>query len=129
MAKVKLNAQTYLHVGVKSGPIGRNITLRPGINDIPEGDVIALLENPVAMKRVHMGIIELLDLPKTATIKKDFIRNVDSVLKIIPTVRDTKLLKGLIDYDGRPEVVQAAEKRLSDLKLQSQAVIANEHFK
>ena len=97
MAKVKLNAQTYLHVGVKAGALGRNITLKPGVNDIPEGDVVALLENPVAMKRIHLGIIELLDLPKG--FKKEVVRNLDSVLQLIPTIRDQPLLKGLINYD------------------------------
>lgn len=123
MARVKNNGENHFHLLYEK----KSLTLKPGINEVTEAQIMLLLDNPISRNRINLGIIEILDMP--SLYKKEQLRTTEKVIELIPKIKDIKLLKSIARYDGRSEVVKYAEERMNQLKNEDQKALANEHFK
>lgn len=120
MALVIYKGNTFYHVG--------NVTLRAGVNQVSEKDLAYLLAHPHFRQRVNLGIIDCPDLPRPAG--KDLAKNVEETLKVISRMNDFKVLQSIAKYDSRREVMEAAEKRVQQLKEKAASTdISLKHFK
>jgi hypothetical protein len=59
---------------------------------------------------------------------KDGKRSVEDMLTYIPKIMDVKLLKKIIDTDGRDKVIFAARDQLEAIKNPSKKADESEHF-
>ena len=107
MGLVKYNGKNVFGVGLK-GSIAR---LMPGINEVADNLLNEMKAHPLFQARTAKGIIEILQ----DSIGKDGKRTVEDMLQHIPNIFDIKLLKKLIDTDGRSPVVKAAQLQLVTL--------------
>lgn len=120
MALVIYKGNTFYHVG--------NVTLRAGVNQVSEKDMAYLLAHPHFRQRVNLGIIDCPDLPRPAG--KDLTKNVEETLQIIARMNDFKVLQSISKYDSRREVMEAAEKRVNQLKEKAASTdISLKHYK
>jgi hypothetical protein len=105
------------------------ITLLPGINEIDRERYDMFEHHPMFQARVRDGIIKILD---DVRIGPDGKKSINDMLKLMPKIYDTKLLKKIIREDGRDTVINAAKDQLeavSPSKKDSEAEAKNEHFK
>ena len=100
----------------------------PGINEVADNLLNEMKAHPLFQARTAKGIIEILQ----DSIGKDGKRTVEDMLQHIPNIFDIKLLKKLIDTDGRSPVVKAAQLQLDTIKNPSKVQAEKEdddHFK
>ena len=124
MALVKYNGKNVLGVAFQSG-ISR---IMPGVNDIQDDVLNKMKTHPLFQTRVNNGIIQILQ----DSIGKDGKRTVEDMLTHIPNIFDVKLLKKLIESDGRAPVVKAAQLQLDTIKNPAKVKAEqedDEHFK
>lgn len=120
MKTVIYKGNTLYHVG--------KITLRAGVNQVSDADMGYLMAHPHFMQRVNLGIIHVPHLPTLTG--KDLTRSIDEVIRIIAKMNDFKVLSSIAQYDNRIEVMQAATKRVDELKKRAASSdILNKHFK
>ena len=108
MALVKYNGKNVLGIGIKAG-LHR---VMPGINEIADEVLNQLKAHPLFQARVDKGQIQILQ----DSVSKDGKRSVEEMLNLMPSIFDIKLLKKLIDSDGRAPVVKAAQAQLEGIK-------------
>lgn len=102
------------------------IRLLPGINEIADKSWSCIQAHPFYNDFVAKGgLIVLNEPPKD----KDGRRSVADLLAYIPNIMDSKLLKKLIEEDGRELVAIAARDQMDIIKGKKQKVEENEHFK
>ena len=118
MALVRYNGKNVYYCNFTS-------RLMPGINEIPEGELKALLLHPLFQWRIEEGTIVIIpeSLEKEANGKK----TVKEMMKLIPQIYDHAYLQRIIEGDGREKVVDAAKKQLHKISHQAEAE-ENEHF-
>lgn len=120
MALVKNNSKKIQYVGLKA----KVIQLMVGVNEVAEGDLVALLDHPLFKLRVESGEMQIIDQKKDEAGKP----LASSMIKAIPDMYDQKLLKEIIENDGREQVILAAEKQLEKIKRSKKSEPKNEHF-
>lgn len=104
---------------------GEIIRLMPGINEVEDESLKRMKEHPLFQSRLNLGLVQIMQ----ENLEKDGKRSVNEMLKNIPQIFDTKLLKKIIETDGRERVIQAARDQLDLIKNPSKAKEAeSEHF-
>lgn len=124
MALVKYNGKNVLGVGIKTG-LSR---IMPGINEISDDVLSQMKAHPLFQARMSKGLIEILQ----DVVAKDGKRSIEDMLQMMPNINDVKLLRKLVDTDGRPQVVKAAQDKLDAIKNPSKAKAETEndsHFR
>lgn len=126
MALVKYNGKNVLGIGLKEGIT----TIMPGINEIADETFNLIKLHPLFNNRVAKGLVQIIhdSLGKDT---KDAKKLPDDMLEMIPNIFDLKLLKKLIDTDGRPAIVKAAQQQLDNIRnpAKAKAEQSDEHFK
>jgi hypothetical protein len=100
------------------------VRLLPGINEIPDKYMPAIKAHPFYNSFVKDGMFEILSETKD----NDGKRSVEDMLKFIPNMVDSRLLKKIISEDGRDVVTRAAQDQLDLIKGTKKKVEENEHF-
>jgi hypothetical protein len=113
MALVKYNGKNVLGIGIKTGLT----RIMPGINEVADDTLNLMKAHPLFQARVSKGLIQILQ----DSVGKDGKRPVEEMLQLMPNITDIKLLKKLIDSDGRAPVVKAAQSQLDAIKNPSKA--------
>lgn len=123
MALVNYTGKNVLGVCLKSGEICR---LLPGINEIDDEKLQVVKTHPLFQARQNKGLVQIM----SENLGKDGKRSIEDMLTHIPKIFDTKLLKKIIETDGRDKVIRAAESQLDAIKNPSKAKAEeeNEHF-
>lgn len=124
MALVNYNGKNVLGTCLPGGEI---IRLLPGINEVVNDDLKIMKMHPLFQTRMNKGLIQIMAEPAD----KDGKRSVDEMLTNIPKIFDVKLLKKIIETDGRDKVVHCAREQLDMIKNPSKAKAneEDEHFK
>ena len=107
-----------------------DVLLIPGVNEIEDGNLVAVLDHPLFQHRIDNGIIEIIDGPKRAEKDsegqkpqeapkrkrgrppKNKSSGDDKLIQLMPKIYDVKLLKKYISSSQNAAVVAAAEKQL-----------------
>lgn len=123
MALLNYSGKNVLGICLKSGEIVR---LLPGINEVSEDHLSFMKSHPLFQTRQTKGFIQIM----AEKLDKDGKRSVEEMVKNIPQIFDTKLLKKLIETDGRELVIIAAKSQLEKIKNPSKAKAeeSSEHF-
>jgi hypothetical protein len=123
MALIHYHGKNILGVCLPSGEIVR---LLPGVNEIEDDRMAQVKTHPQFQSRVKKGLAQIL----VDNVGKDGKRSVEDMLSLIPGMYDTRLLKKIIDSDGRDKVVRAAAEQLDKIKNPTKAKedSENEHF-
>ncbi|CDZ81871.1 hypothetical protein BN1013_02407 [Candidatus Rubidus massiliensis] len=119
MALVKYNGKNVYYCNFTS-------RLMPGINEIPEGELKALLLHPLFQWRVEEGIVVI--IPESTEKEADGKKSIKEMMKFIPQIYDHAYLNRIIESDGRDKVVDAAKKQLHKISHQAEEE-ENEHFR
>ena len=120
MAVVINKSKTFYHCG--------KISLRAGVNQVSEEDMAYLLLHPHFKQRINLGLIDVPSLPKLTG--KDLSRSMEETVAVIARMNDFKTLEALAKYDNRPEIMEAAEKRVNVLRAKFASTdITGKHFK
>ena len=90
-----------------------NIVLLPGVNELSDEEVAKMKAHPLMKPRFENDIVKILEPSKLGADGK---RSVKEMLEYIPKIFDSKLLKKIIESDGRDQVVQAARGQLDTIK-------------
>lgn len=123
MALVTYTGKNVFGVGLSGGELVR---LMPGINEVEDSKLELMKTHPLFQSRIQMGLVNIMvDSPS-----KDGKRTVEDMLKHIPNIFDIRLLKKIIDFDGRDRVVKAANDQLYKIKNPAKAKeeADNAHF-
>ncbi len=123
MALVSYLGKNILSVGLK---VGDPVRLLPGINEVEEDKLALAKQHPLFQSRLAAGTVVIMAESPT----KDGKRPVDEMLVYIPKIYDTKLLKKIIDTDGRDRVIASAKEQLDKIKnpAKAKAEESDEHF-
>lgn len=107
-------------------PSGEPVKLLPGINEVEDEKLQAMKKYPLFQSRVEQGLIIIM----MENLAKDGKRTIEEMLSHIPKIFDIKLLKKLIESDGRDKVVHAAREQLDKIKnpAKAKAQEQDEHF-
>jgi hypothetical protein len=123
MALVQYTGKNVFGVFMGAGDIMR---LLPGVNEINDEHLKKAMELPLFNDRIKKGQVLILNSP----VGKDGKRTVEDMLTNIPNMFDVKLLKKIIETDGRDAVVKAATTQIEKIKNPSKAKAdESEHFK
>lgn len=125
MALVQYTGRNVFGVGLKGGVLMR---LLPGVNEVQDEVLNQAKAHPLFMARVNKGIVKILQ----DSVGKDGKRSVEDMLTYIPNIFDVKLLKKIMDNDGRSPVIQAAQYQYDTIKNPAKAKADKEdgdHFK
>lgn len=123
MALIHYHGKNILGVILTSGEI---IRLMPGVNEVEDEKMASVKAHPQFQSRVKKGLVQVL----MDNVGKDGKRSVEEMLSLIPGIFDTKLLRKIIDGDGRDKVVRAAAEQLDKIKNPSKSKedADHEHF-
>ncbi len=124
MALIKYNGKNVLGVSLKTGLV----RIMPGVNEVADDALILMKDHPLMKARIDKGLVQIIQ----DAASKDGKRSVEEMLQLMPNIFDLKLLKKLIDADGRAPVVKAAQQQLDAIKNPSKAKADAEddsHFK
>ena len=122
MALVNYTGKNILGVCLDKGEIVR---LLPGINEVEDAKLQQMQKHPLFQARVGKGMVIIMEPPKSGK------QTESEMLGMIPQIVDVKLLKKIIDTDGRGSVVDAAKDQLGKIKNPVKAkseANQNEHF-
>lgn len=123
MALVQYTGKNVFGVFIGAGEIMR---LLPGVSEVSDEHLKLAMTMPLFQHRIKEGKVLLL----TTNIGKDGKRTVEDMLSNIPNMFDVKLLKKIIESDGREQVVKAATSQIDKIKNPSKAKAdESEHFK
>jgi hypothetical protein len=124
MTLLNYNGKNVLGICMAGGDIVR---LLPGINEVSEIDFKSMKSMPLFQSRLRDNLIQVLDEGK----EKDGKRTIEEMLSYIPKIFDTKLLKKILETDGRDKVIKAANMQLENIKNPSKAKeeASDEHFR
>lgn len=127
MALIQYHGINVITAGVAGG--GDAVRIMPGVNQLDDDVLKKLKTHPSFAARVRDGKIQILDDVKTT---KDGKTTVEEMLRLIPKMFDTKLLKKIMKEDGRSEVVEAARDQMAVImgtkKPEENQGTENEHF-
>lgn len=120
MVHVIYKGNTFYHIG--------RVSLKAGVNNVSEADLAYLIAHPHFRQRVNLGIIDVPSMPKPQG--KDASKSIEETIKLILKMNDFKILQSIAKYDSRPDVMQAAEERVRQLKDKAASNdLNNKHFK
>lgn len=114
MALLNYTGKNVFGIVTKEGGI---IRLLPGINEITQDDLEKVKIHPLFQARLQKGIVQIMH----EKLQSDGKRSIQDMLNDIPQIFDVKLLKKIIDTDGRDQVIKAADNQLSKIKNPSKA--------
>lgn len=103
----------------------KSVTLLPGINELTEDDLLTIRKHPLMARRFESGKVTVINEGKLGADGK---RSEKEMLEYIPKIYDSKLLKKIIDTDGRERIARAAQDRLDVLKGKKEDV-SEQHFR
>jgi hypothetical protein len=113
-------------LGICLGGVNNDVVrLMPGINEIDSETLAKIKKNKLFQQKLDSGLVQIM----ADTVGKDGKRSVEDMLKHVPQIFDTKLLRKIIDSDGRERVVKAAQDQLDKIKNPKKEEETNEHFK
>ena len=121
MALVSYTGKNVLGVFLKEGA---TVRLLPGINEVDDDQLTSMKTNPLFQERIKCGKVQIMMDAQG----KDGKRSVEDMLTYIPKIMDVKLLKKIIDTDGRDKVIFAARDQLEAIKNPSKKADESEHF-
>ncbi len=122
MALLNYTGKNILGVIMETGDI---IRLYPQINEIDDIILSKMKENPLFKAAIQSGKIQIM----LENLTKDGKRTIEDMLNNIPKILDVKLLKKIIETDGRDRVVKAANDQLDTIKNPSKPKEStDEHF-
>jgi len=123
MALLNYTGKNVMGVCLAAGGIER---LMPGINEVEDSVLQVMKAHPLFQARIDKGLIQIM----SENIGKDGKRPVEEMLKNIPNIFDTKLLKKIIESDGRDIVIRVAKEQLDKIKnpAKAKAEASDEHF-
>ena len=98
--------------------------LMPGINEVEDTQLTIMKKNPLFKQRLKTGGLQIM----METVGKDGKRSIEDMLEYIPNIMDVKLLKKIIDNDGRDKVVFAAKDQLELIKNPTKKAETSDHF-
>lgn len=119
MALVKYNGKNVYYCNFTT-------RLMPGINEVSEGELKALLLHPIFQWRVEEGIVVI--IPESTEKEADGKKSIKEMLKFMPQIYDRDYLNRIIESDGRDKVLEAAKKQLNKISPQPEKEEENEHF-
>jgi hypothetical protein len=124
MGLVQYSGLNVITIGIANRD---SVVLMPGVNEIEDTNLVLLKNHPLFNQRVKDGKITLLtDVKKDESGKNDQ----HDMLKYIPKIFDTKLLRKIIKEDGRSQVIEAARQQLDSIvSPKKEDKESNEHFK
>lgn len=124
MALVTYSGKNVLGIHSNKGDV---IRLLPGVNEVEDTRLQSIKNHPLFKERIDRGQVQIM----AENLGKDGKRPVEDMLKNIPQILDTKLLKKIIESDGRDKVIRAAEQQLENIKNPAKAKEekSDEHFK
>lgn len=102
-----------------------SVTFVPGINELTDQELEGVKKHPLMQKRFESGKVVVMPEGKLGTDGK---RSVKDMLSYIPQIYDSKLIRKIIDSDGREQVIKAAQDRLDVLKGKKEDV-SDQHFR
>jgi len=105
-------------------PGGACVRLMPGINEVEDTQLTIMKKNPLFKQRLKTGGLQIM----METVGKDGKRSIEDMLEYIPNIMDVKLLKKIIDNDGRDKVVFAAKDQLELIKNPTKKAETSDHF-
>lgn len=88
------------------------VRLLPGINEVDDAQLQVMKSHPLFQSRMASGLVHIMH----ETVGKDGKRSVEEMLSNIPKIFDVKLLKKIINTDGRDRVVSTARDQLDKIK-------------
>lgn len=91
---------------------GAAVRLLPGINELSKEELLTVKSHPLFNHRVKKGIVQIM----ADELCSDGKRSINDMLEDIPKIVDVKLLKKIIENDGRDIVVSAAKDQLAKIK-------------
>jgi hypothetical protein len=97
----------------------------PGINEVSEKALECMQLHPAFNALVEQGKLVILQENKP---DPDGKRSVKDMLSYIPKIFDSKLLKKIIDSDGRDQVISAAKDQLASFKKKKESSEDENHF-
>ena len=103
----------------------RSVTFLPGINEITDQELEDVRKHPLMAKRFESGKVKVINDGKLGTDGK---RSIKDMLEYLPQIFDSKLIRKIIDTDGREQVIKAAQDRLDVLKGKKEDV-SDQHFR
>lgn len=122
MALVKYTGKNVLGILLKDGGIFR---FMPGVNEVAEATLAEMKAHPLFKRRIEKELIQILHEKTDADGKTA----VNEMLANIPNIFDVRLLKKIIDSDGRKAVVNAAKTQLDLIKNpKKEDDVKDEHF-
>jgi hypothetical protein len=122
MVLVTYHGKNLLTVHITSH---NSVTFVPGINELTDQQLEDVKKHPLMQTRLESGKIVVMPEGKLGTDGK---RSVKDMLAYIPQIFDSKLIRKIIDTDGREQVVRAAQDRLDVLKGKKEDV-SDQHFR
>lgn len=114
MALVNYTGKNVFGICLRNGEIFR---FMPGINEVETEKMNEMKDLILFQSRIEKGLITIL----REELDKDGKRTVNQMLESIPKIFDIRLLKKIIETDGRPQVIKIAQKQLDDIKNPSKA--------
>ena len=109
MALVQYNGKNVFGILLKDLGITR---LMPGVNEVVDSVLEKIKQHPLFQARVEKGLVKILQ----DSVGKDGKRTVEELLSLIPNTFDLKLLKKMVDTDGRAPIVKAAQLQIDTIK-------------
>jgi hypothetical protein len=109
MALVTYSGKNVFGICLATGDI---IKLLPGVNEVEDKLLEIIKKQPLFQSRIAKGLIQIL----MEKLGNDGKRSLEDMLTHIPNIFDTKLLKKIIQNDGRERVIKAANEQLDKIK-------------
>lgn len=103
---------------------GEHVRLLPGVNEVEDGKLSEMKANPIFGAWLKMGKVQIMMDAKG----KDGKRSVEDMLSYIPKIMDLKLLKKIVDTDGRDLVILSAKDQIEMIKNPAKKADDSEHF-
>ena len=125
MALVLYTGKNVLSVGMP-GMASDLLRILPGINEIKDDLMDYLKSHPLFQSRIASQAIQIM----FEKIGKDGLRPIEDMIKDMPQIFDTKLLKKIVQTDGRERVIKSANEQLERIKNPSKykEELSNDHF-
>jgi len=123
MALINYTGKNVLGVCLKGGEIVRFL---PRINEVEDSKLVDVKAHPLFQARISKGLIQIM----AENLGKDGKRSVEEMIDHIPKIVDLKLLRKIIESDGRERVIKAAQQQIDKIKNPSKAKAeeSDEHF-
>lgn len=124
MAILKYTGKNVLGICIANDKDTHIVQLLPGINEVDDAIYDKVKTHPLFKIRLDRGIVTQLNVEKNVK------QSIEDMLVYIPEIYDVKLLRKIINEDGRDRVITAAKDQLDKIKNPKKAAeeAKGEHF-